>query len=111
MKVLSWINFILGLWLIVAAFALTPAVGPIMAEEIVMGIVIACLAAASAARPMAATSWLIALAGLWTLIAPTVLGYGNAGASRGDDIVVGIIVMVLGIVNAVYRHSPVHAHA
>ena len=111
MKALSWINFILGLWLIVAGFALSMAWRPVMAEEIVLGIIIACLAAMAANRPSPVISWLVAIAGLWTLIAPAVINYAGARVSRGNDIVVGIVVLVLGIANAVYRESPVRTHA
>ena len=111
MKALGWINFILGLWLIVAGFALSTAARPVMAEEIVLGIIIACLAAISAARPSSAVSWLIAIAGLWTLIAPAVIRYAGMAASRTNDIVVGIVVLVLGIANAVYSQSPVRTQA
>ena len=111
MKAISWINFILGLWLIVAGFALSRGLRPVMAEEIVLGIVIACLAVISAVRPSSAINWLIALAGLWTLIAPAVISYMDMARSRTNDIVVGIVVLILGVVNAVYSRSPVRTHA
>ena len=44
MKVLSWLNFLLGLWLIVAAFALPVRTGSAMAAESVAGIVVVVLA-------------------------------------------------------------------
>ena len=111
MKALSWINFILGLWLIVAGFAFSVASRPVMAEEIVLGIIIACLAAISTAHPSSVISWLVAIAGLWTLIAPAVISYAGTTRSRANDIVVGIVVLVLGIANAVYRQSPVRTQA
>jgi hypothetical protein len=111
MKALSWINFILGLWLIVAGLTLSMASRPVMAEEIVLGIIIACLAAIATTRPSAVISWLIAAAGLWTLIAPSVIGYGTMTRSRSNDVVVGIVVLVLGIASAVYRQSPVRTRA
>ena len=112
MKVLSWINFILGLWLIAAAFIFSTGAGAVMAEEIVLGIIIAVLAYGSiVARSSAVVSWLVALAGLWTLVAPSVIVYGMFTASRTNDIVVGIIVLVLGFANAVFRESPVRTHA
>jgi hypothetical protein len=111
MKALSWINFILGLWLIVAGFALSRAARPVMAEEIVLGIVIACLAAISATRPSSMVSWLIALAGLWTLIAPAAISYAGMTTSRGNDVLVGIVVLVLGLANALYRYLPVRTNA
>ena len=109
MRAFSWINFILGVWLFIAGFALAHGVGAAVAEEIVLGIIIAFLAAISAYRPVAAASWLVALAGLWTLIAPGIFHYG--GASRTNDVVIGIIVLVLGAANALYRQSPARTHA
>jgi len=111
MKALRWINFILGLWLIVAGFALSRVSKPVMAEEVVLGIIIACLAAISVARPSSVISWLIAIAGLWTLVAPAAITYAGMTASRANDIVIGIIVLILGIANAVYRQSPVRTQA
>jgi hypothetical protein len=109
MKALTWINFILGLWLIVAGFAISQGVRPVMAEEIVLGIIIACLAVISAARPSTVISWLVAVAGLWTVLAPAAMDYTRAASSRANDVVVGVLVLVLGIANALYRESPVHA--
>lgn len=112
MKALSWINFILGLWLIVAGFTLSAGSGAPMAEEIVLGIIIAVLAySAAMTRAHAALSWLVAIAGLWTLVAPSFIGYGTLAASRSNDIIVGIIVLVLGFISAVWRRSPVRTNA
>jgi hypothetical protein len=111
MKALSWINFILGLWLIAAGVTLSAAARPVMAEEIVIGIIIAALAAISATRETAVMSWIVALAGLWAIIAPAAISYGQLAASRTNDIVVGIVVLILGVADAMYRHAPVHAHA
>jgi hypothetical protein len=111
MKAFSWVNFILGLWLIAAAFLLSHAAQPAMAEEIVLGIVIAVLSYISAVHPLSAISWLVALAGLWTLIAPKVIGYGSLAASRSNDVVVGIIVLVLGVANALHHETPVRTAA
>jgi hypothetical protein len=111
MKALSWINFILGLWLIVAGFTLSAGVQAVMAEQIILGIIIACLAAIATTRVSPAVSWLVAIAGLWTLVAPAAIHYGAATVARGNDIVVGIIVLVLGIANGLYRQSPVRTNA
>jgi hypothetical protein len=110
MKAFSWINFILGLWLIVAGFALSATARPVMIEEIGLGVIIACLAFASSMRPAPVLSWLVAIAGLWTLVAPMVMNHGLR-ASRGNDIIVGIIVLALGVANAVYRQDVVRTHA
>lgn len=111
MKALSWINFILGLVMIVAGFALSAGQGPVMAQRIIIGIIIALLAAASARSINPAIAWCVALAGLWTLIAPAVMNYARFNVSRGIDIVVGIVVLVFGLANAVYRRAPARIHA
>jgi hypothetical protein len=103
MKVLSWINFLLGVWLTIAAFALTGKTGPVMAAEGAAGIMISVLAYASAVgRPNAGISWSVAGAGLWTLI----VSYGLHSAATSNATIVGLFVLVLGTANAIYRHAP-----
>ena len=108
MKVLSWINFLLGLWLIVAAFALPVRTGPVMAEESVAGIVVVVLAYASAVgRPRRGISWSVAIAGLWILI----VNYGAVTPSKVNAMLVGLLVLGLGTANAVYCHLPARTGA
>jgi len=103
MKVLSWINFLLGVWLTIAAFVLPTRTGPVMASEGVAGIMIAVLAYASAVgRPNAGVSWSVAIAGLWTVI----VSYGVRTTATSNAAVVGLVVLLLGTANAIYRHTP-----
>jgi hypothetical protein len=103
MKALSWINFLLGVWLTIAAFALPARTGPTMAAEGVAGVMIAVLAYASAVgRPNAGISWSVAVAGLWTLV----VNYGLHTAATSNATIVGLVVLVLGSTNAIYRHTP-----
>lgn len=41
-------------------------------------------------------SWLIALFGLWELIAPFILGYSAVGVAMWDAIIIGLVLIVLG---------------
>lgn len=105
MKALSWINVMLGVWLIAAAFIFART-GPVMADESVAGIAIAVLAyASSVARPSAGISWSVAVAGLWTLI----MNFGDPTPAKINAMVVGLVVFILGTVNAVHRHVPVRS--
>src|SRR4029078_8704002 len=105
MRPLRWINFIAGLWLIVAGFTLAAGMGAVMTQDIILGIIIAAFAAWAASSPEhPVASWIVAIAGLWTLLSPGV-SYGMARASHTNDIIVGIIVLVLGFANAVFRRS------
>jgi SPW repeat-containing protein len=110
MKVLSWINFILGLWLVFVGFTMGRGVPGVMTEEIILGIIIAALSLAVVRTGNTGLSWLIALAGLWTLLAPTVINYTAVPRARGNDITVGVIVLILGVVNALYRPAAVRTH-
>lgn len=107
MKVLGWINFILGLWLIFAGFTMGRGVPAVMTEEIIFGIIIAALSLGAVRGANPALNWVVALAGLWTLIAPAVINYTAVPRARSNDITVGVIVLILGVVNALYRHAPV----
>ena len=51
MRALTWINFILGLWLIFAGFNMSRGVAPVMAQQITLGIIIAVLSIAAVRRP------------------------------------------------------------
>jgi hypothetical protein len=100
-KALSWINFVLGLWLIVAAFALPVRTGPVMAEEAVPGIAVVVLAYASAVgRPRQGISWSVAIAGLWILV----VNSGTLTPSKANAMLVGLLVFGLGAANAIYCH-------
>jgi nitrate reductase gamma subunit len=111
MKELSWINRILGLWLIVAGLTMSSAAPAVMTEEIVIGIVVTCLASVAAGRPSWFVSGLVAAAGLWALLAPAAIDYAGMTNSLNNDIVVGSAVLVLGTVNAAFRQRQVPSHA
>jgi hypothetical protein len=108
MKSVSWTIFALGLWLIVAPFALRYAgeTAP-TSEQVILGILIAALALwrARMTEPpsMAGVSWLLVAAGAWVLLAPFVLGYAGASLVVYNHVVVGALVLVLGLCQALVR--------
>lgn len=106
MKPLSWVLFTCGVWLIVSGFVVSPGSGPAMTEEIVLGAVIASLSCLSAIHRSTPGDWLIVLAGLWTVFAPAFINYSGARGSRTNDMIVGVIVVLFGALNAVYRRTP-----
>ena len=114
MKGYSWINFVLGCWLIVAAFVFTYTLGmhPATTQQVGMGVIIAVLACWSAvSHAQEWLAWLVALAGLVTLAAPLWTDYqGISTFARGNDVVVGLVVLILGCASAFRRHhARVHA--
>lgn len=99
MKGLSWTIFILGLWLAVAPFALFySGTSAALWGDVIVGILIAALALWRAlgaeTKDMTGVIWIVAVLGVWVLIAPFVLGYGGIAAAVWNDVIVGIIVAV-----------------
>ena len=114
----SGINVVAGLWLIIAPFVLGyDEIQAALWNDIVVGIIVAAFAVARVARPLMnpGLSWINAVLGLWLIVAPFVLGYGRVveaealaveGAVGGaqtamwNDIIVGVIILVLGVWSA-----------
>ncbi len=46
-------------------------------------------------------SWLVAVAGLWEVLAPFILGYSAATVAMWNAIIVGVVLIILGIWAAV----------
>jgi hypothetical protein len=98
---ISTLNVIAGIWLIIAPFALLYGRGTARVNDIVLGIIIGVFGLIRALAPGQQTawlSWLNALWGIWLIIGSFVLAY--AGSARTNDIVLGIIVLVLGLWSA-----------
>ncbi len=90
----SWIDIALGVWLIVAPFALgySGETAPLW-NDIIFGIVVGVLALIAGLTVMSWPSLLSILAGIWLIIAPFALSYDSDDAMT-NDIVVGIVVIV-----------------
>jgi hypothetical protein len=102
-KWLAGTNALLGLWLIAAPYVLsTSAAG--LYNDVVLGIVIATVAAYNLYRASTggevsyAMASLNALAGLWMLVVPLLLGV--TGAALWNDLVVGALVALFAGYNA-----------
>lgn len=109
----SGINLVAGLWLISAPFVLGYAyiTNNALWNDIIVGIVVAAIAAVRVAGPLrhAAVSWINAALGAWLIVAPFVLTYsaqaaalaeqGDASGARSaatNDVLVGLVVLALG---------------
>ncbi len=105
MRWASRINCILGLWLIISPFVLKYShVTGAVPEDVILGLLIAAFSLWMAAtyEAPAGPAWLVVLFGIWVVIAPFVLGYSPQMASAvANDIIVGIVVLVLALVRAV----------
>jgi hypothetical protein len=109
MRVLGWITFALGLWLVFAGFSVARGAPGVMRADIILGIIIAALSYLSMRLVSAILSWGVAIAGLLILLSPAFINHVAVPGARSNDIVIGVMVMILGAANALFYRSPVKA--
>ncbi|MEI7032252.1 SPW repeat domain-containing protein [Streptomyces pratensis] len=104
---------IASLWLFVGAWVLgypfnEPA-GDAHLTEIIIGIVVFCVAVARLVKPRGRASDLVVLAGgAWLIVAPFAVSYGDtaaADAARVNDIAVGGVLVVLSAVSLILART------
>ena len=110
-KGLSWANFILGIWLLLAPFTFGYAhvVSAALWEDAIVGGLIAILALWRAVAVKAENTIGIALVtaglGLWSLIAPIALSYHSLTSAAWNDMIVGIVVAILALLSTLEKPS------
>ncbi|HET9850144.1 MAG TPA: SPW repeat protein [Candidatus Saccharimonadales bacterium] len=96
---MAGINFLLGIWLIISPWILSYNTGGAKWNQFAFGIVILVLSGLRYIFPRAlGASWLVALAGIWMIIAPFIIGY-NSTAAYWNEVIVGIVVTILALSN------------
>jgi len=107
--VMSWINILLGIWMIISSFALGFANVPrAMWNNVVLGVVIAIVAIIrTSTTRQPGWSWLNALLGILVIISPLVLGFA-LGNAIWNNVILGIIMTILAWSSAV-RARPIIA--
>ncbi len=102
MKGLSWIIALAGVWEIISPFILgfsTAMTG--LWDNIIVGVILIILgvwaALSSNLNTARVLNWISAVVGVWMIISPFVLGTSAMAAVMWDEIVVGIIVLILGV--------------
>jgi hypothetical protein len=99
MKNASWINTVLGAWLLIAPFALSTVVANVAwtANDIALGILLMAASAvvSSAASPSFGVAWFEVFCGIWLIVAPFVLRYANRPVKLGNDVISGFVVIIV----------------
>ncbi len=104
MKGSIWINVLVGIWLIIAPFAM-PAGAAMTARavnDVVLGILLIGFSwyVLAATLPATGAAYLEIVCGAWLIIAPFVLRYSGAAAAVWNDVVCGIIALVVAAIAA-----------
>jgi F0F1-type ATP synthase membrane subunit a len=90
----AWLNAILGLWFIVAAFIIAASKTANMTSNLIAGIIVVILGVWASVRYKGWKNWVVALIGVWMIIS----GFwfpGNYVATVGNDIVAGTVIIIL----------------
>lgn len=105
-KTASGLNFLFGLWLILAPFVLGYQTSAARANDIIVGIAIAIMGGIRffSIRREVWLSWINAVLGFWLFVAPFALSYVSSSA-RANDIIVGLIILALGVWSALATRS------
>jgi hypothetical protein len=112
----STVGALLGIWLVIAPFALAYSHNPgALWNDIIVGVVILILAGVRAYAPdnNVGLAWTSAVLGVWLVIAPFALGHSAITANVWNDVVVGVVVLLVSVWSAVAgqrQHGSVSAH-
>lgn len=113
MKRVSWINLILGVWLVISPYVLgSTALRATVGNDIVLGILLIASSwwILATAAEVLGVSWFQMLCGIWLVIAPFVLSYRAMTHALANDVVVGVIIFIVGLLESqAVAHRPVKA--
>jgi hypothetical protein len=100
----SWLNVLLGIWVIISPFVVQFARLPAaMWNNVIVGIVIAILALIRTSTPQQiGWSWANVILGIWMIISPFALGTMTT-AILWNNIILGIVIAIVASANASMR--------
>lgn len=95
-----WLDVLIGIWLIIDSFIL-PSAGMAVhawsANDVILGILLIAFSwwMLATVAPQVGAAWLAILSGIWLIIAPFVLGYSHVGAAVSNDIICGVLAIIV----------------
>ena len=111
MKWTDWMISLAGAWLAVAPFVLgyDSLSSSATVEAIAVGVLVVAFAAWGAYQAAARRNidYVLMLLGGWSIVAPFALGYNAVEFARNNDIVVGLVVAVMALIDWIRVSSPI----
>ncbi len=97
----SWLNILLGIWVIVSPFALAFGLVPrALWNNVATGAVIVILGIIRTSVPQqSGWSWANAILGIWLIISPFVLAFAMPVA-LWNNVILGILIAIVALANA-----------
>ncbi|HEY1304213.1 MAG TPA: SPW repeat protein [Vicinamibacterales bacterium] len=99
MKSVSWVNLVLGVWLLCAPWVLH-STGRAMANSILMGIIVIAIAATSLAASARnhLPAWFQVAAGFWVFFSPWGLGINHETPILVTSTIAGALIIIFALV-------------
>lgn len=99
---MNWTMAVVGVWVTIAPFLLHYGnVTTALWNDLVVGPAVCVLAVAAALSPdedrIRTLDWITAVAGLWLVLAPFILGYSSVGVALWNDIIAGVIILAISV--------------
>ena len=103
-RTMGGLDILAGVWLIIAPFLFNySANGGSIVSDVVVGILVLFLAGVQVVGDnyrLSWPSWINTLLGIWLIVAPFALGYPSGSAAIWNDVVLGIVVVLVSIIGA-----------
>jgi SPW repeat len=99
----SWVNILLGIWVIVSPFVLAFHSPKAVWSNVITGAVIGILALIRWSMHQPGWSWLNLILGIWLVISPFVLF--ASGVAMWNNVIVGIIIAASALTNTYFKES------
>jgi hypothetical protein len=114
MKHITWVNLVLGVWLLFAPFALGVAGlhSAWSVNDIALGALLIFFSGwiLASSDPSITADWMELLCGIWLVAAPFALKYSGIGRALSNDVIVGLatITVAMVAVATISRQAPMH---
>jgi len=115
MKGLNWANFALGVWLVVAPFALLyRGIQAALWDDVAVGLLIASYSfwRALEIEELTVANWIVGALGLWALVSPFALHFSRTTIAMWNNVIVGAVVTIvaIGLAANPWRHQQNRVH-
>jgi len=103
----NWINFVLGIWLIIAAFiaGITTSKSGSLWNDVIVGIIVVILAYLATTKRKA-ICWVNVIAGLWLIVSAFIPSIVNSKTGNlWNDLIFGLVIGAFALIAALQKSS------
>lgn len=108
----SGLDVLAAIWLLISPFVLRFTLSTPTSNNVILGIIVGILALIrfSGGFELVVLSWINLLLGIWVLISPWVLGFAGHTTPMTNNVITGIVIIILAAWSALATSSPRSTH-